>query len=96
MIKVAIVGFGNIGKSVYMKQFQQVKTLRLNVLSNPREVAVDVPVLKSVTELNDIDVAILCLPSRAVPDVAATLLSREFQLSIVLTYIQILSMSDLN
>ena len=35
----------------------------------------DVPVLKSVTELNDIDVAILAC-RRAVPDIAATLLSK--------------------
>jgi len=75
MIKVAIVGFGNIGKSVY-EAISASEDLALKCIVEPREVAVDVPVLKSVTELNDIDVAILCLPSRAVPDIAATLLSK--------------------
>ena len=63
MIKVAIVGFGNIGKSVY-EAISASEDLALKCIVEPREVAVDVPVLKSVTELNDIDVA-FCLQARS-------------------------------
>lgn len=75
MIKVAIVGFGNIGKAAY-DAISASEDFLLKYIVETREVAVDVPLLKDVSELNDIDVAILSLPSRAVPDIAASLLSK--------------------
>lgn len=75
MIKVAIVGFGNIGKSVY-EALSASEDFLLKYIVETREIAVDVPLLRNVSELNDIDVAILCLPSRTVPDIASSLLSR--------------------
>lgn len=75
MIKAAIVGFGNIGSSV-SEAISQCDDISLESIVDIRELSVNVPVYKSVTELKDIDVAIIALPSRSVPDIAATLLAK--------------------
>ncbi len=75
MIKVAIVGFGNIGRAAY-DAISASEDFSLECIVETREVTADVPVLSSVSELKNIDVAILCLPSRSVPDTASSLLSR--------------------
>lgn len=77
MIKVAIVGFGNIGRAAY-DAISASEDFSLECIVETREVTADVPVLSSVSELKNIDVAILCLPSRSVPDTASSLLSRGF------------------
>lgn len=73
MINIAVVGYGNIGKSV-AKAVLEAKDMKLcgiirrtaNAISEP--VA---PVVTDVTELEEkIDVAILCTPSRSVPETA--------------------------
>jgi len=75
MIKVAIVGFGNIGKAVF-EALSNSEDFSLEYIVETKEIAVDVPLLKSISELNNIDVAILCLPSRSVFNAASTLLSK--------------------
>lgn len=75
MINVAIVGFGNIGKAVY-EALSASQDFSLRYIVETREVAVDIPLLKNVSELHDIDVAILSLPSRSVPNITSSLLSR--------------------
>lgn len=77
MIKVAIVGFGNIGKAAY-EAVSNSRDISLECIVETRDVAVDVPLFQRVSELdkNHIDAAILCLPSRAVFDAASSLLSR--------------------
>lgn len=75
MIKVAIVGFGNVGKAAY-EAVSASEDLSLKCIVEKREVAVDAPLVRDVSELSDIDVAILALPSRAVPEIAASLLSK--------------------
>ncbi len=77
MIKVAIVGFGNIGKAAY-EAVSNSRDISLECIVETRAVAVDVPLFQRVSELdkNHIDAAILCLPSRAVFDAASSLLSR--------------------
>lgn len=75
MIKVAIVGFGNIGKAVY-DAISVSEDFSLQCIVEINEIKVDVPHFRSVSELNDVDVAILSLPSRFVPDTALSLLSR--------------------
>ncbi|HHW46642.1 MAG TPA: diaminopimelate dehydrogenase [Clostridiales bacterium] len=75
MIKVAIVGFGNVGKAVY-EAISASDDFELKYIVSKRTMDVIVPILKDVSELNNIDVAILASPSRAVPDLAASLLSK--------------------
>lgn len=75
MIKVAIVGFGNIGKAVY-DAISVSEDFSLKCIVEIKEITVDAPHLRNVSELNDVDVAILSLPSRFVPDTALSLLSR--------------------
>lgn len=75
MIKTAIVGFGNVGKAA-SEAISQSEDLSLEYIVDIRDIPGDVPVLKNVSELKDIDVAIVCLPSRSVPEIAATLLAK--------------------
>lgn len=75
MIKTAIIGFGNIGKSV-SEAISGAKDFSLECIVETRPIKADVPVFKTVSELKDIDVAIICLPSRLAPDIAATILSK--------------------
>src|SRR5690554_3608762 len=75
MIKVAIVGYGNIGKAAY-EAISASDDFSLEYIVDTRKINVDAPILNDVSELNNVDVAILCLPSRAVPEVASALLSK--------------------
>lgn len=74
MIKVAVVGYGNIGKAVIeaLSQCGDMELVGIVSRSNP---PVDgVKVVKDIAELGKVDVAILCTPSRLVPDMAEQLL----------------------
>ncbi|MDD3833544.1 MAG: diaminopimelate dehydrogenase [Oscillospiraceae bacterium] len=75
MIKTAIVGFGNIGKAAY-QAISNSDDFSLECIVETREITVDVPLIRSVAELDNIDVAILCLPSRSVLDIASSILSK--------------------
>lgn len=75
MIKAAIVGFGNIGKAVF-EAISKSKDFTLECIVARKEIKADVPVLKNISDLKDIDVAILCLPSRSIPDFASSLLAK--------------------
>ena len=81
MIKLAIVGFGHVGKAAYEAALAAPDMTVSCIVEVP---GVPVPfALKDfwVTDLHDIracgeaDAAILCLPSRLCPDAAETLLS---------------------
>ena len=77
MVKVAIVGFGNIGKAVYdAVSASEDFSLKCIVEINKIGMTMDVPQLRSISEIDGVDVAILSLPSRLVPDTALSLLSR--------------------
>ena len=75
MINVAIVGFGNIGKAV-CEALSTAEDFSLKYIVETREITADAPIIKSISELHDIDAAIICLPSRLVPDAALSLLSK--------------------
>lgn len=75
MIKVAIVGFGNIGKAVY-EALSQTDDMELVTIVSSKAKIDDVAIINDVSEIKDVDVAILCGPSRAVPAIAEGLLSR--------------------
>ena len=77
MIRAAIIGFGNIGKYAYAALCHSEDfTVSAIVSSSLSPDALDVPVIKDIAELQDTDVAILCSPSRAVPDIADALLRK--------------------
>ena len=65
-IKAAIVGFGNIGKFTFealeaAEDFEIAGIVRRNAKTNDNYEGI--PVVKEITELKDVDVAILCAPS---------------------------------
>lgn len=80
-IRVAIVGYGNIGK--YALQAAQVAedmevagvVRRQGAVDKPAELA-DVAVVKSISELENVDVAILATPTRKVEEYALECLSK--------------------
>lgn len=75
MIKAAIVGYGNIGRGVH-EAIDACTDIALKYIVEISEIEVDVPVLKDISMLQDVDIAILSLPSRVVPSAAAKLLSK--------------------
>ena len=75
MIKVSIVGYGNIGKAVREALSQAEDITLVSIVTSKADVG-GVLAVKDISELKDIDVAILCGPSRSVPDTAAVLLER--------------------
>ena len=81
-IKTAIVGYGNIGKGVYeaISAAHDMELagviLRDATTAKAKGVPAGIPVAGDIRELGKVDVAILCIPSRAVPETAADLLSQ--------------------
>ena len=76
-IKAAIVGFGNIGKFTLealqaSDDFEIAGIVRRNAKGNDN--LGGIPVVKEITELKDVDVAILCAPSREVEKYATEIL----------------------
>jgi diaminopimelate dehydrogenase len=77
-IRVAVVGFGNVGREA-LQAIRTAPDMEAAgvILRNPAKVAAakveagDVPVTVDVSELGRIDVAVLAVASRAVPDAAA-------------------------
>lgn len=74
-VKVAIVGYGNIGKYA-LDAIQSSEDMvcggvvrRSGAENKPAELA-DIPVVKSIKELKDVDVAILATPTRKVEEYA--------------------------
>ncbi len=76
MINVAVVGYGNIGKAS-IEALSQCDDMRLaGVVSRSAPSIEGVKVVKDISELESIDVAILCAPSRLTPDMAEELLKK--------------------
>lgn len=80
MIKVAIIGYGNIGKFALQAvgaapDMELVGIVRRDATNIPAELA-DIKVVSNIDELGKVDVAILCGPSRSVPQTAAQLLAK--------------------
>ena len=76
-IRAAIVGFGNIGKFTLealeaADDFEVAGIVRRSVKST--ETLNDIPVVSDIKDLKDVDVAILCAPSREVEKYAAEIL----------------------
>lgn len=78
MLDAAIVGYGNIGRAV-LEALQASSDFRLaGVVSRSlKEGALGaIPVAREIAQLGHVDVAVLCAPSRAVPELAASLLAK--------------------
>ena len=78
-IRAAIVGYGNIGKYVidtilHTPDFEVAGIVRRNIKEIPAELK-EFVVTDSIDKLSDVDVAILCLPSRLLETSAKELLS---------------------
>ena len=79
-IKVAIVGYGNVGKYALEAveaavDMELVGIVRQNPTNNPVELN-QYKVVKNIDELGKVDVAILCSPTRSIPTIAAELLAK--------------------
>ena len=80
MIKVAIIGYGNIGKFALQAvqaapDMELVGVIRRDASNVPAELA-NIKVVSNIDDLGKVDVAILCGPSRSVPETSATLLAK--------------------
>ncbi len=78
MVKTAIYGFGNIGKFVYDAILESSDIELCGIISSSLEPGClgDVKIVRNIDELPGVEVAILCAPSRAVPELAASLLEK--------------------
>lgn len=79
-IKVAVVGYGNIGRYVVealqeAPDFELVGIVRRNPANRPAELA-DYPVVADIDQLGKVDVAILATPTREVETYAAQYLAK--------------------
>ncbi|MDL2323064.1 diaminopimelate dehydrogenase [Bacteroidales bacterium OttesenSCG-928-A17] len=77
--RAAIIGYGNIGKYVLeaieaSPDFEVAGIVRRNPADKPKEIA-DIPVVKDIKELKNIDVAFLCTPTRSVEAQAKEILA---------------------
>jgi len=78
--KVAIIGFGNIGKDMYEAILTAPDmeltgvVLRDKTTATKKGVPTNITVVENISELGHVDVAMLCIPSMSVPDVAENLL----------------------
>lgn len=79
-IRAAVVGFGNVGRYAWealleAPDFEAAGIVRRRP-QRPEGVAPDVPVAADIAELGQVDVALVCTPTRSAPEAAAELLSR--------------------
>lgn len=79
-IRAAVVGYGNIGKYALealraADDFEIAGVVRRSVDQLPAEL-VDIPVVDNIDRLENVDVAILCSPTRAIEQVASSILRK--------------------
>lgn len=79
-IRVAVVGYGNIGRYVVetlftASDFELIGVVRRNAENVPSELR-DINVVDSISSLDDVDVAILCTPTRKVEEFAKICLEK--------------------
>ncbi|WP_337235007.1 diaminopimelate dehydrogenase [Proteus terrae] len=78
-IKVAIVGYGNIGRFALeavqaAQDFELVGVIRRDINNVPEELQ-NITVTNDIKTLGDVDVALLCSPTRAIKELAKSILS---------------------
>ena len=79
-IRVAVVGYGNVGRFAVDAVLEAPDLQLAGVVrrSGERPPGLDatIPVAKDIAELGDVDVALLCAPTRSVPQLAEEYLAR--------------------
>ena len=80
MIRAAVIGYGNIGRYAVRAiqkapDFTLAGVVRRQVSEIPLELR-DVPVVSDLTELGPVDVALLCAPTRSVPELAKKIIAQ--------------------
>jgi diaminopimelate dehydrogenase len=76
-IKIAVVGYGNVGKAA-IQAVQQEPDMEIVGVVEPLDVVKlkeDIKIVKKLSELDTVDVAIVCAPSRMVPNVVSEIIS---------------------
>lgn len=78
--RIAIVGYGNIGKAVLeavkaSPDFEVAGVVRRSLDNVPAEL-LNIPVVTSIDDLDSVDVALLCTPTRKVPEYATEILAK--------------------
>lgn len=73
-IRVAVVGYGNIGQyaiaSLRAEEDMEIAGVVRRKADRPEGLSSDIPVVSDVRELGKVDVALLAIPSRSVPEYA--------------------------
>ncbi len=77
--RAAVIGYGNVGKSVLealqsAPDFEIAGVVRRSINNLPQELT-NVKVVTDIAELGQVDVAILCTPTRKVPEFAKQMLA---------------------
>ncbi len=81
MIKIAIIGYGNIGRAVLQAVSEAPDMELVGVVRRPQSIGKNpaesscLKVVDDIRKLDGVDVAILCVPTRDVPDYARQCLS---------------------
>jgi len=80
-LRIAVVGYGNIGRSAVeavraAPDMELAGVIRREVPANPPPELAGVPVVSEVTALGKVDAALLCGPTRSIPEVAPQYLRR--------------------
>ena len=76
-IRIAVIGYGNVGKAA-VQAIQEEPDMELVGVVEPLDVVKsgeDINIVKNFSELSNVDVAIICAPSRAVPKIAEEIIS---------------------
>jgi diaminopimelate dehydrogenase len=76
-IKIAIVGYGNVGKAA-IQAVREEPDMDLVGVVEPMDITLkegDIKIVKKISELSNVDVAVICAPSRSVPKIAAEIIS---------------------
>jgi len=76
MIKTAVLGYGNIGRAAIEAIYAAPDFELAGVVSRTLENGAlgEIPIVRSVEDLKGVQVVILCIPSRNVPDIAEEIL----------------------
>ncbi|HZK44344.1 MAG TPA: diaminopimelate dehydrogenase [Syntrophomonadaceae bacterium] len=80
-IKVAIIGYGNVGRAAVSAvnsalDMELAGVVQRPLGEKPHELQ-DIPYVSSIKELDNVDVAILCTPTRNIPDCAKEILKQN-------------------
>lgn len=80
-IKVAVVGYGNIGKYAVeavqaAPDMELVVVVRRDAAGIQPPALADIPVVTDIEQLAEVDVALICTPTRLVPTYAAEILAK--------------------